>query len=229
MSSKISGVTRSKLVAQANYDRLSRWYDLLAGGSEKKFTELGLRHLNVQPGETVLELGPGTGHALVVLAAAVGDTGQVYGLDLSAGMLAMARQRVRQAGLSKRIGLQQGDATALPGASNRFDAIFMSFTLELFDTSDLLVVLTECRRLLRPGGRLGVVTLAKQEKTGLMMVRLYEWAHHQWPHYIDCRPIWVQPALVKANFQILNVTAKSMWGLSVEIVLAKKLEIGQEQ
>jgi ubiquinone/menaquinone biosynthesis C-methylase UbiE len=218
----------TKLVTQANYDRLSRWYDLLASGSEKKFTKLGLRQLNVQPGESVLEIGSGTGHALLALAAAVGGAGRVYGLDLSAGMLDVTRQRVRQAGLSARAALQQGDAVALPGASNSFDAILMSFTLELFDTPDLPVVLAECRRVLRPDGRMGVVALAKKEKIGLM-VRLYEWAHRQFPHYIDCRPIWVQSALVKANFQILNVTALSMWGLPVEIVLAKKLETGQEQ
>ena len=75
MSNSISRVTRSKAEARASYNRLSRWYDIIAGSTESKYRDLGLQALDAKPGERALEVGYGTGHCIVSLAGAVGPSG----------------------------------------------------------------------------------------------------------------------------------------------------------
>jgi ubiquinone/menaquinone biosynthesis C-methylase UbiE len=217
----ISRVVRSKEEAKTSYDKMSRWYDLLVGRSEKKFRDNGLDLLNVRDGENVLEIGFGTGHCTLALARSAGPSGKVYGIDISEGMLDITASRIEDAELSGRVELQLGDAANLPFPDDFFDAVFMSFTLELFDTPEIPVVLQQCQRVLKPGGRICVVSMSKEGKSGLML-RLYEWGHKKLPGYIDCRPIFVKTFLEKADFHIQKACIIRLWGLPVEIVLADK-------
>jgi demethylmenaquinone methyltransferase/2-methoxy-6-polyprenyl-1,4-benzoquinol methylase len=197
---------------------MSRWYDLIAS-SEGAFVEAGLEQLDAQAGEDVLEVGYGTGEALLTLARAVGASGHVHGIDLSPGMFRVAHEKLQQAGLTQHTSLICGDGARLPYPARRFDALFMSFTLELFDTPEMPHVLAECRRVLRPHGRLGVVSLTKSADPG-PLVRLYEWFHRQFPAYIDCRPIPLREIVEQNGFRVRTHRRDAMWGLPVGIVIA---------
>ena len=218
----ISRVTRSKAQAAASYNRLSRWYDRIAGSTERKYRELGLQLLQAEEGESILEIGFGTGHCLLALAKAVGPQGKVCGIDISAGMRKIALRRLQSAGVADWVDLQVGDAVQLPFEHGIFDAVFMSFTLELFDTPEIPLVLEQCRQVLRPGGRIGLVAMGRPEHPGFA-VRLYEWCHTRWPAMVDCRPIHTREALQEAGFTIEIVKQLMMWGLPVDVIQARKL------
>lgn len=215
------GVPRTKAQAQASYDRMSRSYDLFAGAFEKRLRNLALARLAVAEGEAVLEIGFGTGHSLMQIARAVGEQGNANGVDLSPGMLDVTRRRLTKVGLAGRVALHCGDAADLPYPDEQFDAAFMSFTLELFDTPDIPVVLGEIRRVLKPGGRLGVVCLSRENGMPLML-RIYEWLHRRLPQFIDCRPIYVAQALREAGFQLAHTESENLWGLPAKVAVGAK-------
>ena len=211
MKTEMERVTRSKEQARKSYNAMSHWYDLFTG-SEKKFTDIGIQMLGVQPAESVLEIGCGTGHALLEFT---NQSKQVVAIDLSEQMLRAAKKKLQ----GKKVNLCQADGISLPFSKEQFDNVFISFTLELFDTPDIPKVLLEIHRVIKESGRLGIVSLAKQETSA---VQIYEWFHRKMPTLVDCRPIYLQSSLKDAGFQIQESIIKTMWGLPVEFVLARK-------
>jgi len=220
-TSAILPVPRSKEEAKQFYDRISRFYNYLSVVFERKYTELALEELSVREGKTVLEIGFGSGHCLERIAQSVGQTGKAYGIDISSGMLKVAKRRLEKARLIDRVELCCGDAANLPYDDHTFDAAFMSFTLELFDTLEISKVLEEIKRVLRPAGRLGVVSMSKEDGESTLL-RLYEWAHRKWPKYVDCRPIYVKASLIDAGYKIQSKQKVRLIGLPGEIVVAVK-------
>jgi ubiquinone/menaquinone biosynthesis C-methylase UbiE len=213
-------VFQSKDQTKAFYNKISAVYDLLSDRSEAPMRKAGLALLKPTSGEAVLEIGFGTGHCLAALAQAVGPAGRVFGLDLSDRMVKLARSHLAKAALAERCQLRCGDAARLPYAAGSMDAVFMSFALELFDTPEITLVLGECRRVLRRGGRIVVVGMSK-ESTKEPLVRVFEWTHKHFPNFLDCRPIYVRRALEKAGFTIHKSLIKHMW-IPVEIILATR-------
>lgn len=217
----INRVMRPRCNAKQTYDRYSRVYDWIGGQMERQYAQFGVDQLDVVPGERVFEIGYGTGHMIVSLAHAVGLTGKVFGIDISPGMYQVTWQRVQKSGVSSRVKLLCGDVLELPTEKAGFDAIFMAFTLELFDTPEIPLVLTKCWQLLKPDGRMSVVALSKYQGT-TRMVRLYEWVNRWFPQWVDCRPIYCEQAVKQAGFTISKNFIQKMFGLPVETIIAKK-------
>jgi ubiquinone/menaquinone biosynthesis C-methylase UbiE len=202
-----------------NYDRLSCWYDILSGSSERPARLRGIQILGIEPGECILEIGCGTGESLPMLASRAGHAGIVIGLDLSLGMLQVAKHKLERQSI-KNVNFMQGDGICLPFGKDVFHAIFMSFTLELFSTEEIPNLLLECSRVLRPGGRMGIVSLLQKDEPG-WMENAYNWAHCRWPTIIDCRPISLTSHLEQSGFTIREMVERSMWGLVVGIAVSQ--------
>lgn len=140
-----------------NEAKISRHYDLWSKIYDHTFGRLlvarqrrAIAELHLQPGDRVLDLGIGTGMTLQHYPRDI----EVVGLDLSAGMLQQARQKIRERSLN-HVHLIQGDALSTPFADGSFDHILITHVITV--VSDPLKLLNEAARLLKPGGRVVIL------------------------------------------------------------------------
>jgi len=101
----------------------------------------------------------------------------------------------------------------------------MSFPLELFDPPEIPKVLADVKWVLKPGGRIGVAIMSKENGDSTMLM-LYEWAHKKWPKYIDCRPIYVEQSLKDAGYEIKSKEKVRLIGLPGEIIIEVNAKSG---
>jgi SAM-dependent methyltransferase len=146
-----------------------RWVGL-GGLVERRnlaFNDLMLERSAVAPGESVLEIGCGTGATTVPLAEAVGPRGRVVGVDISEPMLAGARQRLADSGLGN-IALVQADAQVHRFEAGRFDLIASRFGVMFF--ADPVAAFSNLLPAARPGGRLCFVCWGPIEQNRHWMI-----------------------------------------------------------
>lgn len=214
---RVPRVLQSKDETKAFYDKIAGVYDLLIEFNEQPIRNAGLELFAAAPGETILEIGCGTGRCLVELARSVGPKGKVLGIDISQNMLDETQKLFTQ----ESVELHCCDAARLPFADGTLDGIFTSFTLELFDTPALPEVLSEWQRVLKQGGRLVVVSISRVDPQGLFS-KPFEWTHRHLPNLMDCCPIYVRHELEASGFCIEHARVEYMWA-PVEIVHGVKL------
>ncbi|GGD69224.1 demethylmenaquinone methyltransferase [Paenibacillus nasutitermitis] len=132
--------------------------DLLSFRRHKAWRAFTMRKMNMQPGETAIDLCCGTCDWTISLARASG-TGKMVGLDFSRNMLDFGQQKVDKENLNNQISLIQGNAMELPFENNRFDYATIGFGLR--NVPDLVQVLKEMQRVVKPGGQVVCLELSK--------------------------------------------------------------------
>ena len=155
------GAARAGYV-RAMFGEIAGRYDLMnaimTGGRHHAWRRAAARAL-VRPGDAVLDAGCGTGDLAFACAAA--GAASVLGVDFAAPMLARARRKAR-ARRARGVAFAAADATRLPLAAGSLDVWCAAFAVR--NIPDLGAALAEARRVLRPGGRLGVLELTRVER-----------------------------------------------------------------
>lgn len=137
------------------YDFMNR---LMSFRQDIRWRRLSLRHLQALKPALILDVATGTGD-FALDAFHYLQPERVLGIDLSAAMMEVGKQKAAAAGLSDRLHFEQADCLDLPYENNRFDAIVSAFGIRNFE--NILLGLQEMHRVLKPGGRLVLLELSR--------------------------------------------------------------------
>lgn len=209
--------TRNLQESKAWYNALSRYYDVLVDPFQGHLRRRGISLLGVSSDDHVLDIGCGTGRGSTTLQNAVGSDGKVVGIDVAEQMCQLTKDRLE---VDTPSAVVCGDALALPFDSDSFDAVLVSFTLELFEDEHQMVVLDEIRRVLAPRGRICVI--APSTAASNLVSPLYERLNDVFPTLVDSRPLDVSSVLAQADFEIIQTQIESVLVVPVELVFGRR-------
>jgi len=167
------GTTGRVLHEAARYDLLV-W--LVTLGRERAFREKILRLASLAPGQTVLDVGCGTGTLAIAAKRQVGPGGTVHGIDASPEMLARAGSKARKAGVD--VVLTNAPCESLPFADAHFDVVLSTVMMHHLPPKARLQSVREIRRVLKPGGRVLVVDFEGSAGHGRGLLAHFHRARH---------------------------------------------------
>ena len=158
-----TGTGKSEKVASM-FDSIASRYDLLnrvlSVGIDKRWRKMVIDQLVAIHPKQLLDIATGTGD--LALEAVRLNPRKIVGLDISEGMLAIGRQKIKQKHLDTLISLEKGDSTNIPFSDNSFDAVTVAFGVRNFD--DLEKGLREMLRVTKPGGKVVILEFSMPEK-----------------------------------------------------------------
>jgi len=143
--------------------RMATWYAATTAKSMREFEELAQRVAREVPaGGSVLEIAPGPGYFCIALAKL--GKHRVTGLDLSADMVRIARQKAEEAGV--KVDFQQGNSSNLPFPRDTFDYLVCRAAFKNF--AHPVRALQEMHRVLKPGGRGLIIDLRRDASPAMV-------------------------------------------------------------
>jgi len=160
---KDKGTAKKEQVAEM-FDNISGNYDFLnhflSLGIDIRWRKKAIRMLKADQPKVILDIATGTGDFAIEALAL--NPEKVIGVDISEGMLAVGREKMKKRGLDDRIELQQGDSEGLKFEDNKFDAVIVSFGVRNFENLDR--GLADMYRVLKPGGKVIILEFSRPER-----------------------------------------------------------------
>lgn len=215
--------------ARKKFDRVAPYYFWIMGALEVKPNKRALTMANIKEGEHVLDIGIGTGWVLERLVPLVGTTHVTYGIDYSVGMKKVALRNLAKKKYDTAVQITTACVQNMPYKENYFDVVFASFIIDLLPAEEIPTALNEIKRVLKPGGRLIVVSMTKQGSGIYRFARkVYEWMYYKWPticgYRTSCRPIYIENDILRTGLSITNYELTTITGFlfPVAIIEARK-------
>lgn len=167
MAKEFQNYAEKEAYVQEVFSSIAKHYDLmntlLSFNQDSKWRRFAVNQLNLSEGMQIVDVACGTGMLTRVALEQVKDL-QVCGLDFSPEMLGEGERRLGRLGLLDRVNLIEGDAMALPYGDNQFDGAMSAFALR--NVPSIEEALSEMKRVVKPGGRVVTLELAKPSMMG---------------------------------------------------------------
>jgi len=217
-SGKILEARVSQKDIGAVYDKLSKVYDLWSTLTESRARRRAIELADIRNGQAILEVAVGTGHAFLEIVKR-NPQGSNKGIDLSDGMLAKAKKRL--AGLQgATYRLSKGTALDLPAETDSVDLLMNSYMFDLLAQEDMDRVLTEFRRVLKPGGKLVMVNMTEGES---IWTKVYDLIYRLYPKAIGgCRGVKLAEKMKKHGFKVMTREYHQQLLFPSEVIIAYK-------
>ena len=199
------------------YDRVASVYGFWSALFESRAARRAYEVAKLAGGECVLEVAVGGGEFFAELAKTEGLE-RCVGVDLSMSMLARTVRHTEAGGVAHR-NLCRASALSLPFADAVFDILFNLYMIDLLLEEDVPAVLRGFARVLRPGGKLILLSMAEQAR---MVNALWMWLYRRSPVMTGgCRPVPVTGMLATNGWKIDLRELISQGGFQSELVVAK--------
>lgn len=200
------------------FSNVSAFYDYWARLTESQATDKVLELANIQGGESVLEVGTGSGILFEKLVTQ-NNNGFTKGIDLSADMLAKSKQRCHSYQTSRNFLLQQTSVYNLSSSEKKFDVLVSCYMLDLLPEEDFVSLMKGFKKVLKPSGK---VVLCSMTFGWKWYQRSWEVLSRYFPKlFTECRPINVIPYLEEAGYHIEEVRYISQNTFPSQVVLAR--------
>jgi ubiquinone/menaquinone biosynthesis C-methylase UbiE len=131
---------------------------MMTFGRERTLRERTINLAQVKPGDSILEVGCGTGTLTLAAKRQAGPSGKAFGIDVIPGMIELSRRKASQA--NEQVTFQLGSIDDIPFSENQFDVVMCSFMIFHMSENTRRKGIAEIYRVLKPNGRLLVLDLA---------------------------------------------------------------------